>query len=226
MTALNLCLRPGGGLCTDDGQCPSLSCQGGVCECRVPTSPPQACNHDAECCTGLCLNDTCYGVCAGEGDDCSSSGYACCAGYTCDQTSAQCGVAIGFACDTSLPCANPEVGIACLDGVCSEANCNQVYQSCAATGTCCPGLTCQSGPNGTCCADMGTSCSADTDCCTNVCHNGLCDCVGPGDSCANGQCCSLICIDGDGICQCGPQGTYCRDSSDCCSNVCDEGECD
>jgi hypothetical protein len=136
------------------------------------------------------------GACTAYGVGCADGGM-CCSGLTCDETSSVCFVAAGYDCEGSEQhCAYPNMCNA-TSGVCGNGGCQPYGASCA-NGSCCTGLTCDTTHGDVCYVTYEDSCIGDAgvETCASpyVCQsNGYCgpaSCVGYGQSCASGSCCT------------------------------------
>jgi hypothetical protein len=108
---------------------------------------------------------------------------------------------------------------------------------CEADGDCCSDV-CDPATN-TCasaiaeCKNAGDACEGGTDCCTFHCVNSLCSdeaCISDFEACSDDvECCGGKCVDGSCAAlnpSCSTAGNDCTDSSQCCSQLCDEnGKC-
>jgi len=155
------------GVCNDDGDCLSGTCNASVC-CVAANA---ACTANSECCSdAVCRAGTCQAP-GGNGDVCDET--ADCSGDLICGSSVCC-VDDGDTCAANTECCDGQscIGGACtdlsgLDGIC-DANDDE---------DCATGYLCESA---TCCADEGTTCTIDGDCCSGS----VCVDLGSGLECA------------------------------------------
>ncbi|MCA9609634.1 MAG: hypothetical protein KC619_28745 [Myxococcales bacterium] len=215
------CGGEGDRCCDGSSPCtsPTLACDVTSATC-VNADPATACGEiDNACCPGLdgALTD-CSGelVCRGgtclRPDDTGFMGAPCSTRGTCDP-----GLVCDHRMDPSGLCETPpddcgRDGQMCCDLGGSEGSCQGSFHCQFGSCTDCrgPSLTCLLGgllPGQECCSG-------------SVCRPAplipRC-CMGQGGACENSlDCCGLMFCGGDGMCQCGSDGSFCIDSSECC----------
>ncbi|MGH2532677.1 MAG: hypothetical protein ACRDJW_10280 [Thermomicrobiales bacterium] len=204
--------------CQDHAECCSGLCQEESCACKSAGG----CACDFECC-GVCGPDGAC-VCSPAGGTCVRGGgnEGCCAPAVCGEESRCCLLdaieGFGDPCTADDECCSR----VCEGGVCRS--CREEGGSCAAGELCCRG---NCGPEGTCsCTPPTGACSSSFDCCFGAdCIAGLC-CLPtaierPGDPGVCPECCSGVC-DGEG-CRCIPDGGACDavTGAFCCSGSSD-----
>ena len=210
-------------------------CDAGVA--RACRALDQACQLDAECCSGRCESGVCLpaGACHGPGAACAGSAECCSArcepvvGTTNRACAALCKAA-GAACASAQECCST----GCIGGVCTDRLCVREGEGCAGSAECCSGV-CE---GSRCrvdavalCRPTGEDCNSGggRPCCFG-CEDGRC---GPGPGACrprtapcnlDGECCSGTCsASGDArACggACGAEGAACTAASDCCSGAC------
>jgi hypothetical protein len=210
-----LCLGPGAA-CTDNLDCCTNSCVGGVCDQNLCRGVGYGCTDDAECCSRICGGDgTCQVVPAGPGgDSCITLGEACTgttAGGGCCSTNCQ-----GNTCVRAAGCqANGDICFEhsdCCGNLCSATN--------GEPGRC----IFETGGGGGGCLQGGNPCpNGGTNCCSRVCVD-----VGAGvPVCQLAGGCRLTgewCVNDDHCCGGGgnPNGTVvCQDAP---LGRCDNGQ--
>ncbi len=137
------------GTCNQDLDCTQQThCVASTAKCAPDLATGQACTHAGECTTGFCVDGVCCnGLCAGSCESCNQPGSVggctplaamstdpelrCGAGQLCG-SGGQCLVQleIGALCDTDALCASGR----CVDGVCCDAPCGGVCESCNMPG--------------------------------------------------------------------------------------------
>jgi subtilisin-like proprotein convertase family protein len=198
---------PAGDACTVAGDCASEVCTGDLCQAPTCTdtvkngtetdqdcggscpkcAPGLACNVNADCVGGSCMNNTCVPTCTDQVKNGAETDVDC--GGTC---ATKCGP--DKVCSVNADC----LGGACVNNTCA-ASCTDLVKNGAETGVDCGGGTCAGCP-------AGGPCNADTDCalggacvanvCVSQCPNGT---VNAGEQCddsnsANGDGCNSMCM--------------------------------
>ena len=224
--------------CSDNVDCCSGVCEGGVCIDAAVLCGSQ----NLGCCYGTWCDEglACQGaVCVGADVDCGSSEEACCPGSTCDSglecVSGRCEVSVvcgseGDECCSGSSC---DSGLECVSGMCkASVVCGSEGEECCSGNYCDSGLECVGGmcEAPVVCDSVGDSCCGDGSCGSGlVCKSGTCEtpcgaehqqCCTGGDPCTG----DLVCA-GSGTAstcqQCGSGGQVC-----CGNRVCDENfEC-
>ena len=215
--------------CSDNVDCCSGVCEGGVCIDAAVLCGSQ----NLGCCYGTWCDEglACQGaVCVGADVDCGSSEEACCPGSTCDSglecVSGRCEVSVvcgseGDECCSGSSC---DSGLECVSGMCeAPVVCDSVGDPCCSDGSCGSGLACVSGmceavvvcgSEGKVCCSSGAECTGDL-VCMGLGSGATCQpCGSGGQVCCTGrecvegfQCTGL----GTGMCvgDCGSQGQQC-----------------
>jgi hypothetical protein len=94
---------------------------------------------------------------------------------------------------------------------------SSVGSSTTATGSTSTGGDCKIG---------GVGCQASSECCSGACANDVCtSCTEQGQSCGEGCCQGLTCLQGKCGGTCAADNSACTVPSDCCSNKCIQGTC-
>jgi hypothetical protein len=139
--------------CQTDGQCcpgpggAGGSCIDGICQPCADTS--DSCVHDDDCCTGICIGQTCQAACSENG-----------------------GV-----CDSDQDCCQPDSGESdCRGGHCCLGQGSACTEG---VSDCCPGESlsvgiCQGNACAICFVNGGGPCFDNFDCCSGVCVNSFC----------------------------------------------------
>lgn len=130
----------------------------------------ESCSMDAECTSGLCLDDVCTKPCE-RPNDCSTDG-----SFICDSAT----VTTGSGQNVTLNVCQPKPAVQCL----SDSECVNPERCVATRGAAEITFTCGAPNAGG--ADNGEACAQDSDCAQNLCIAGLC--AGPCQS--NGDCAS------------------------------------
>lgn len=157
--------------CTDNSNCISGLCCGGIC---LASCTGQAvggcCNADGQCTSGSCVGGFCAGT-TGAGGTCSNNNQClsgnCCSGI-CTTVGGACPQINGSICNANGQCSSN----ICCNGVCSAAptvaNCNACTSSCQCTGasSTCVGGVCSNSSNK---VGIGQSCNGNGNCCSGNC---------------------------------------------------------
>jgi hypothetical protein len=192
---------------------------GGRGSVASPNPDGTSCNNDVECASNHCSGNTCQPPANGEVEidgDCSG-GAPCVADATCDD---------GICVENASACAALLALCVVDDDCCSRA---------CATPPGATGGTCTAGVG--MCAGEGSSCITNSDCCAGLCDfrmspssgQGQCStaCIGFGEACEIGNCCSGYCATEETYAQCAAcltptiaDGHPCQSDSDCCGETC------
>ncbi len=251
----NACIRT----CSNDSQCPSGECEGGLCTSTCGNGIPEPqhgeqcddgntsnedecnnacviiCTNDSECPSGDCEGGLCTSAC-GNGDHEPELGEQCDDGNsvntdqctnacirTCSNDS-QCpsGECEGGLCTST--CGNgipePQYGEQCDDG--NQSNTDSCTTGCLLppSSQCEVNSDCQNGATcvgGICVLPPGSQCDLASDCQSNLCLNGQCTACTADNQCPSGICLSGACaLDNN---------SQCSLNSQCQSNLCLNGQC-